>query len=181
MDKLCTSNSYLDMFLHFKCASDLLKYKLFPNTKELTESLTAFVAVRKYLGAKTFGQPWTLFDVGCGSTPRTGALFAFLSRWTCFAIDPRLRHKTKWKEIQRLHCVISKIENCQYHLSTPVIIVAVHCHAEPEKILSAIHASRIILVAMPCCIPFDLPNPVLSYTDTHCWSPHNQVKIWDFC
>lgn len=85
------SSKYLDWLCTATCAPQLLQAKLFPNAKEVTETMACFEATT-HLGP---GYEWnnpdvTVFVVGDGHKPRTGATFACRTAWNVFSIDPLL-------------------------------------------------------------------------------------------
>jgi hypothetical protein len=169
---------YLDQFIKLKCAPNLLG--LFPNVKEISESMTAFAAVRRYLGYKSFGRDdIVLLDIACGHTPRTASLFAHMTRWNCIAIDPVLNNK----EIKsgRLTLFADKFEKFKLHNNECVVALATHAHINLNLIMRNVTAKRIVIVAMPCCKKLELKfhDPVEEYEDLGCLSPKRVVKIYD--
>lgn len=180
---------YLDELVGLKCGSDLLALGLFPNAKEITESFSAFNAVRRNLarmglkGPEAFGRrDINLVVVGDGNTPRTAATFAFRTRWACWSIDPRM--KLKWygfdpKGVQHLIALREKIEDCPLTFDAPTIIIAVHSHADLTVSVNAITAPVRHVVAIPCCMPQALAiAPSLEYDDWGIHSPERTVKVW---
>lgn len=173
---------YFDEFVRLKCAPDLLAAKVFPNSKEITETMTAFNAVRKMTKPKRFADPTvTLLDVGSGSTPRTAAYFACMTRWQCIAVDPQLRESGAHR-IQRVRQYQCRIEDMAIKVDGLLVIVCVHSHASMKSVMKAVQAPEMIVVAMPCCTRLNIPDaePLWEYEDAGCWSPERTVKIWDF-
>ncbi len=175
---------YLNEFIKLnKSASDMLALGLFPNGKEISESYSAFNAVRTKLKQYDTNDPTiTLVSVGDGTTPRTAALFAFRTKWQCISIDPLLKDCADYEEkIQRLTCYDSKVEDI--HPSRlefdKVVIVAVHSHASLQNILQHVKGKVRSLVAIPCCVPYvhESIRPI-EYSDSGIWSPKNTVKVW---
>jgi hypothetical protein len=88
---------YIDEFLSLDCASKLVDLKLFPDGKEVTESISIYTALRKYFPTVLEGKAQDgdmLIVVGDGVTPRTAALLSFMcgsKGWTCCSIDPMMR------------------------------------------------------------------------------------------
>jgi len=82
---------YLDRFLKWDCSPTLLGMGIFPNAKEITESMACYSAADERLGFK-FADPGTLcVVVGDGATPRTAALFATRTKWRrIVSVDPAL-------------------------------------------------------------------------------------------
>jgi len=174
---------YLDEFIRLKCASSLLNIDIFPNVKEITESMTAFSAVRKYLGAENFGNKnITLFDIASGRTPRTASLFAHMTNWNCHAIDPILKNKTRFLRTRNLSLHSCRIQDFDNFSSEDIIVItAVHAHVSLETIVKKFHSPRLIIIAMPCCRPLKLEccEPVVQFDDLCCLSPKRRVKIFD--
>ena len=178
---------YINEFFRLTCAPDLLALKVFPNAKEVTESMAAYHAVRVHLLDScniNLNDPQNaLVAVGDGYTPRTAALFAFRSKWMCFSIDPLLR--TKQYNVKRLWLDQCRIEECHFNFRfsewNNVIVVLVHNHAPMKAVLGAIEAkpSKLHIVAIPCCAEQNIPGKIdIGYTDTNIWSPKNEVRIW---
>lgn len=191
---------YLDAFIKAPRAADLLGYGLFPNAKEVTESFAAYAAAQRHLpDIKLSDRLVTCIVVGDGSTPRTGAVFAFQSAWRCISVDPRLvetgRHGVPdkgrrgprarpasrgWSGIDRLEVRKAKIEDVHISCNGPAVIVAVHSHASLEASIAAVSAPRIAVVALPCCVPLVVPgqSPDITYEDLDVLSPERRVKVW---
>jgi len=182
-------NKYLSEYLRLKCCSDLSAAGLWPNAKEITESMGAFNAVRNYIikgeneesknkkfGRKDIG----LVSVGDGGTPRTAALFACRTAWECWSIDPALNINKHWP-FNRLHTEKRKVEDVVLDMTMfeVCIIVMVHSHASINSTLANIKAKERHLVTIPCCVPHTIENkPYIGYTDKNIASPKNEVKIW---
>jgi len=91
--KVQTYLRYIDEFVRLSSAPMMLELGLFPNAKEISETMAIWEAYRKFLSkdCADFTDEDAFIAVGDGATPRTAALFAFLSKGgTCFAIDPLL-------------------------------------------------------------------------------------------
>jgi len=130
---------YINELWDCRCLPDLHTRNLFPNAKELTESCAAYNAVRNKARLFAFSDPTvTLIAAGDGCTPRTAAMFAFRSAWVCFSIDPNLR-KTHWPNIDRLHCLSQRVEDCDPQHYPKLVIVAVHSHAPLDISCQNIH------------------------------------------
>jgi len=175
---------YIDEFVRLKCAPDLLAMGLFPNGKEITESMGCYRGVVNnlqdvYLNINN--PDINVVVVGDGHAPRTGALFAFRSGWSVISIDPLFR--TKEYNIKRLVICKCKIEELyDVCFDFPVIIILPHSHAKIKDVLQKINSkvSRHVL-ALPCCYNQDIPNKAyIGYTDTNIWSEKNTIKIWKY-
>jgi hypothetical protein len=180
---------YMDDLVRMNCGPDLLALKVFPNAKEVSESMGAFYAVRKHLGDKLFGDSDVhVVAVGDGCTPRTAALFAFLTRWTCWSVDPRLVSKDKYAAVNRLHVVPTAVEQFKLPACKRAIIVAVHSHADLTAAVKACAAAeRVDVIAIPCCVlqelrlrkeVIDPRAPDVEYEDFGIGSPHRTVRLW---
>eukprot|EP00966_Prymnesium_polylepis_P001815 41589-Prymnesium_polylepis.1 len=84
--------SLVDDFLRWEAGQALLAMGLFPNAKEISESMACMQAIVEHIDAAAVRDPSVLALVlGDGRTPRTGALLARRTRWRCISIDPALR------------------------------------------------------------------------------------------
>lgn len=170
-------------FLSLRCAPDYLAASLLPKdsaAKELTESMAAFSAARRVLGqARLADSSVRVLDVGSGHSPRTAALFAFRSRWSCVAIDPALR-ADRWEgRIKRCGVVRAMVQD--YHFAAPetLVITMVHAHVSVVETLRSVSAPDVLVIAIPCCIDLRLPvAPVAEYEDFGCLSPERTVRVW---
>lgn len=177
---------YLNEFMRMKCAPELLARRIFPNAKEITESMGAWHAVREHVLPRVpvlRNDPNVLVHcVGDGTTPRTGALFAFLSRWQVYSIDPRMRD-SQWK-VARLHTFSERIEDFFNQGTSPLnLIVHVHSHASLQASvnnLTSVGGGCRYLVNIPCCRKADLDmEPIAAYNDPAILSPRNRVEVYD--
>lgn len=184
---------YLNEFVNLKCAPDLLALGLYPNAKEITESMAVYRAVVRHLPVKLNDPNTKVFVLGDGSTPRTAALFAFRSAWTAYSIDPALKH---WKvpngaiRPRRLRTLPQKAEDTTllYNTFNPPyswVVVAPHSHANLQGFLDKIqHIKRynpIHVVTMPCCVDQAVagrPFPDIKYDDWGIFSPQRAIMVW---
>lgn len=183
------SSKYLSELLTLECGPELLRLRLFPDAKELTESFAAFHAVRKHLSS-TFrpdDTDVTVVCVGDGTTPRTAALFAFRTKWQCYAVDPLMRDPgDRWGGIDRLRATCAKIEECEtcgQLQATKLVIVCVHAHVGLAECLAALKWTEALgVVVMPCCNFYNRLQlsdaPVAEYHDTGVVSPHRLVRVY---
>jgi len=169
---------YLERILAHPRAKDMLK--LFPNSKEVTETFGAWEAVQKHLPHLDRANPDIVaIVIGDGHSPRTGALIAMSTSWEVHSIDPLLRPKHVGK-IKRLatHRECFPSPSVMQFDGKKVVVVAVHSHAGFNPILD-IECTSLDAVAIPCCVPHKLPGLTPQvYADTAIWSPERNVHIW---
>lgn len=173
---------YINEFIGLKCAPDLLALKLFPNAKEITESFSAWHAIKRYCGIELIKDRKVLaVDVACGTMPRTAALLAHLTPWSCHAVDPKVRaDRTSLQRVRRLQCHQSTIQDFPVVHHGTVVMTAVHPHVKVKDLLGAVRAPRTVLVSIECCVPQRYREPpALEYQDQFCWSPKRTVRVWD--
>lgn len=181
------TSKYFSEAFALKCFPDLMSLGLFPNIKELTESMAAFSHIEKFAKIKhdtsylfCGNKKILMFDVCCGSTPRTGALFAFRTSWNCFSIDPRVNEKwTGNNKIKRLTTIKSKIEDIEtVESNDPIVITNVHGHVDASIILEKLRSPVIVLLSMPCCKSiYPVRGGDYSKEDLGIWSPKRTVRI----
>jgi hypothetical protein len=178
------AGKYANELCKLKCAPDLLALGIYPNWKEFTESMGMYGAVREVLGADIFGTPGITLVAACdGSSPRTGAMFAFRSRFACYSIDPALKVPERWQKIQRLNMLATEIEAVDLGLVEHVIIAAVHPHATVEAMVRGTcrNAKRVDVFTMPCCSEQTIrhrPEPDHTITDYGIASPKREIRVW---
>jgi hypothetical protein len=193
--------SYLDEFVRLSYAPKLLSLGLFPDAKEITESMGIFNAVRRNCPF-IFEDNDLVISVGDGSTPRTASLFSELTNMQVLSIDPALKDISKYQNALNLSCISDTIENAyieQYidlYNSKRVIIVAVHSHnyvRKPEKgakVSSILDVTisklgkrikEVFVAALPCCHPLYVTgnNFIKEYKDYSIHSEHNLIRLWD--
>lgn len=176
------NTEYINRFIKMKCAADLLRLRMFPDAKEVTESF-GMINACKNLPLEFNDRSRSDINVvvvGDGVRPRTGALFAHLTRWNCVTIDPIMVEEV-WP-IHRLKCYKKKVEDVKLHFDGPLIIVLPHSHAKPSICLSNITTSSLLCVInMPCCVPSDILHfEHISYKDGRIWSPKNRIDFHSF-
>lgn len=177
---------YVNKLFKLACFPDLIASKIFPDVKELTESMAAVDAVFTHLrdDVDPADPNVHLVSVGDGSTPRTAALFAFMTQWTCVSIDPQLKQGpwlAQGQPIRRLSLHTAKIQDFSVMVTGPLVVTAVHSHAPMPATLQSLRSlTARHLVTIPCCTDLTVPGraPDVEYSDPHCWSPQRTVRIY---
>ncbi|KCV73102.1 hypothetical protein H696_00647 [Fonticula alba] len=138
-----------------------------------------------------------LLAVGDGSTPRGGIMFACRTKWQCFSIDPLMKVKGPWSEVNRLVPVRSTIQafNLDDHCGDMevknIVLVLMHCHVGVNEALRYLlppyrktWPEKVGIISCPCCnfaqiqeSLFGLP-PVDVWYDVHCLSKDNEMRVW---
>lgn len=197
---------HVDEFLMSGAAQHLLSLGLFPDAKEISESMAAFLAVRQHMPGL-----WDLQDpsilcacIADGHTPRTGAVMHALTGWQVLSCDPAMRPavaKEMSFRMPRLSALRGVAAELPEHEVERLVVVAVHAHnfvnrPPPGAIaqglmprpnilaetLGRLRAKEVLIVALPCCHRLWLPDRehVAEYHDPGIWSHHNRIKIWSF-
>ena len=199
---------YLDEFLTLRCATDLIEHKIYPNSKEITESFAVLHSLRKYLNASSkdlvahnnfnFNNPnVSAIVIGDGATPRVGSLLCFITKWrNVYSVDPILKiNKNKaWKNINHLKCLRSKIEDITIKINANdnVVVIFMHSHVLLEQSLLSIcfdhehdaNKHKIAVITAPCCQFIEKhktlydKKPDYSFTDISMASEKNIFYIW---
>lgn len=82
---------YVDRFLKWDCGPALLEMGLFPNAKEISESMACLLAIDNHLQLRFDSADVLCIVVGDGATPRTAALLAARTKWKrVVSIDPAM-------------------------------------------------------------------------------------------
>lgn len=170
---------HLNAFIkQYNRAADMLVSGIFPNAKEITESMAVLFAVRRHFKAwSRSNERITLVAVGDGCRPRTAALMAFNTAWTCYSVDPRMR--VLEYSFKRVVLVPTAIEEFTLTSDHPVLIAAVHSHANLQAARGVIQAPHVGIVSIPCCVRQELSTPPdREYEDYGIASPERTVKVW---
>ncbi|NKB72177.1 MAG: hypothetical protein GKR89_34295 [Candidatus Latescibacteria bacterium] len=177
------STRYINEFVQLRCSPDLLQAKLFPNGKEITESLAAYHATSTHLidSLPLADDSIQCFVIGDGVVPRTGAVFAFRSHWQVTSIDPKM-YLDRGYDFMRLKIRQTQIERFEAIECDRAIIVLVHSHAPlVECVKKIIARNQLSIVAIPCCVQMDSIagiGPDIEYDDLGIWAAKNTVKVW---
>jgi|APTNR8051073442_1049403.scaffolds.fasta_scaffold00075_83 hypothetical protein len=177
---------YLDEFMRLRCAPDLLAAKLFPNAKEVSESMGAWNAVREHVLPRVpvlrDDPAVSVFCVGDGHVPRTTALFAHLTRWNCYGIDPVMRPGPyRMDRVLPVRLPIEEFSSDSNFRDPLVLIVHVHSHASLKMSVANIRGGGYrYLINIPCCRKPDLGvAPMIAYDDPAILSAKRRVEIYD--
>ncbi|RHY07762.1 hypothetical protein DYB36_002562 [Aphanomyces astaci] len=113
---------YLNEFVgKLQCASHLLQLQIFPDAKEISESMGLFNAARRFL------------DLDDADDLVDGIV-----------------ERVPWDGIQKVVPIRAKIEAIQIHLRR-AIVVLVHAHVTLDQALASVHADTIVgVVSVPC-------------------------------
>jgi len=176
---------YINEFIGLNCSADLLALKVFPNVKEISESFAAYNAVKNHLKYKIKLEDPSIYCacVGDGNTPRTGATFAFRSKWIIESIDPRLIQKEEYTKIKRLKVINKGFEDVQLPEVNKHVMIHVHSHADIDRCIKQAqqYCKQLIVITIPCCVDHNFKKYNLEYykeyNDRHIYSPKNTVKI----
>lgn len=197
---------HVDEFLMSGAAPQLLSLGIFPDTKEISESMAAFVAVRHHMPGL-----WDLQDpsilcacIADGHTPRTGAIMHALTGWQVLSCDPAMRPEIakemnfRLPHLNALRGVAAELP--EYDVER-LVVVAVHAHNFVERpppgaiaqglmprpnilaeALTRLRGKEVLIVALPCCHRLWLPDHehVEEYKDPGIWSADNRIKVWSF-
>ena len=135
-----------------------------------------------------------MYCIGDGKTPRTAAIFAFMSKWTCVSVDPQMsvfegiEDPPPWASINRLRFHGTIIEDVPNHDDLPenAVIVMIHAHVSFWNTIRSIGAKKkIAVVSCSCCnwLPeqsFLAGEPSdVEYEDLSVMSAKRTVKIWN--
>lgn len=170
---------WLDEFIALKCAPELIPY--FPNSKEITESMAVFGAVRKcgkWPGILADSEV-TCVVPGDGVSPRTGVIAAYRSRWDVHSVDPMLRERTNLPKRLTLHRC--KVQDFCISCHKTAVILSTHSHALLDDTIRACHGwNKMIVIALQCCVPMTVGNqvPYREWRDGGVFSPENRIKLW---
>lgn len=184
---------YVNRFIALNSLEEFGRYGLFPNVKEVTESFGMYYAVTHKImpnepDIEQGKRNVRIYVVGDGVTPRTAAVFAFMTKWECISIDPQMRDRD-YSGIRRLKVYRKKIED--YIPYTPLqeihnlwpddkyhIIIMPHSHADIQPTWDILQNDRTWLITMPCCVHHKLDLPCIEYRDKFVGSPKNHIKIY---
>lgn len=162
--------TFRDIYPHFmKCGRPI---------KEMTESMGIYAALTKVFEKGDFKQPHNLICIGDGTTPRTGALIAHLTKWRVWSIDPIMRLDRG--VTKNLTLIKNKVENIRRGvLPERAILVSPHGHFDMRKAIQLMNPS--LIITMPCCF-FEKQtlneDPQWDYRDPYVLTEHNRILIY---
>lgn len=184
-DKNWIPAKYIQRFISWNSAIDMWQLKLFPNIKEVAESMSMFYAVEEKLmkwdsAIDRKAENINVVVVGDGTKPRTAAIFAFNTKWKCWSIDPDMR-KEDYSSVQRLTVIKSKVEDVEPidFGNEIVIIIMPHSHAPINQCWNHFKSERKWLIKMECCTKDKLNLPYYAYKDEYAITRANNIFIWN--
>jgi len=197
--------NYVDVVFGMKCFSELVRLQVYPDAKEISEAYGALLGITHMLfpnlpRRKAWRQKGVLIlCVGDGSTPRCGALVAFLTRWKAITIDPCL--KERWigenpEGVRNLTGFSNTIEDwvdvASFDSNVEHLgLLCVHAHVRLrgkvsiQNLRKRYEFPRTLLLSIPCCGKFRFQadmrtKPDREYEDPCIFSKHRKVRIWEF-
>ncbi len=174
------SDALVNAFIKKKCFPDLLATGYFPNIKEVTESAACVYAAYRHLDFDRSDPNVHVVVIGDGHQPRTGAMFAYTSRWMVTSVDPQMRNPGPDPQVKRLHRVRAPIQDCLFADSNGAdIAVLPHAHVTVADAMEACPGAAI--VSLQCCIPHVHPDgrkPDVEFEERGCKSPERTIRIW---
>lgn len=179
--------SYVSHFLSLNSAVDLLplfRVGQHNTAKEIAESWAMLQAVFTKLRDDTKKGKVRIVVVGDGATARTGALFAYMTKWNVWSIDPAFRDDpTAGVTVDRLQTFKKRIEDMPItEFEEDVIIVMPHSHANVDVVLDRIRSKKKrSLVVSPCCLPgTQLPRhkTPIQYRDEKMLTAKNEIYVY---
>lgn len=194
-----------------KCYKDIILNDLGGSAKELAESSSAVRAALWRLSLRDVDvkSNGICLAVGDGIRPRTGGLFAYLTKFCVYSIDPQMGNSDSvWVDsdfpkgidffintkiqlgILGLHTRKQTIEEwCKdqkYNNEIKeLVILQVHSHARLEnfyyKVKELFPNANITTISIPCCMGQLLHHihPTLEYKDYGIFGPKRHVKVWE--
>ena len=192
-DKKWFPAKYVSRFLNLHSAEDLMSIMQCSNTlKEITESMGMYYCVTDKICSyddtidlkkeDSVG----IFVFGDGVLPRTGAIFAYLTKWNVWSLDPLMK---KHKDIKRLFSEnitaekFIELNKIEIFSEDTVILIFPHSHvADVNRIYKAFSTKKVWIINMPCCNPGQcnsLKLHGLTYHDKDIMSEKNKIQL--FC
>lgn len=171
---------YINEIFGCACFPDIMALKIFPDGKEITESMSAYNFFRNYQDHlfELKDPSVSVVVVGDGCTPRTASMFAFRTAWSCYSIDPEMKWRNNGR-VNRLTCIKERIENLEPYHFDKLVLIHIHSHAKLEDSVSRLTANKRVVLSMPCCVKQERERPPdYSFIDEGIWSPKNKVDVW---
>ena len=184
---------YLDWFWTRKVVPLMHQLGVFPDCKEISESVAAYFAASRTLRMKVTDEKVMAICVGDGAMPRTSVLLALTTKWQVIAIDPDMeKAKDKIKcilsQVGRLRVLPHRIEEVplapeDFDGIERLLLIHVHSHASLSASLQSFRKAgwlgEILVVSIPCCVPDDLNADLhKSFQDAGILSPQNLVNLY---
>jgi len=191
------TDEYVDWFF-YECKMGnfdhgSLYFKMFPNVKELSESVGMLHHITSHLP-----DPRTIVVVADGTTPRTGWLCAHMFPTAhVISVDPLMKKcyvdHSPLKNLEAHDCKIEEFITNSMRFEAPLCVVAPHNHVPLTDFVFALHAKidsqekDLLVVAMPCCTPQTLSQEeqtklklesLPEIVDFGIHSPKNHIFFW---
>lgn len=184
-DKKFIPAKYIARYFSLNSSAEMQELNLFPNIKEISESMAMYYCVANYLSnweldINLKNENINIFVFGDGKTPRTAGLFSFMTKWKTYSIDPNMGDKN-FSSIKRLSIYKQKEKDfiCPSLDSNSInIIILPHSHADIDLCWNKINHDKKWLISMPCFYPKRLKQECFIYIDNNIISPKNSIEIY---
>ena len=187
------AGKYIDWYISLHSSSEMQELKLFPNVKEVQESAGLLNTILGYINSQEpdinkDNPNIGVYVIGDGVRPRTAGMFCFLTKWTCWSVDPLMRIEEDFSGINRLTILQANGEDVIKDIVSEfdyVILVFPHSHiADTNLIYRAFPKhQKIWIVNMPCChqmqdqnLPF---NKYVTFVDRNINSDKNHIRVYN--
>ena len=151
------------------------------------------VKLSKFFGKYLHCKSVTCYILGDGKVPKTGALFALMTKWNIISIDPIAlsKQESNADNINRLNIYSMNAENYDYkEIAELYIFVSPHGHAPLELVYDKFkqqhknYKYHLIIITLDCCVTNNLANKkniilYKKYDDFKIFSPKREIKIYE--
>lgn len=176
---------YISYFLKLRARADILAVhpKVFKDTKEITESLAIYNALKNQMEIDVTDESVTCIVPGDGKYCQTGILLAFLTKWKIISVDPIAdKPALDAANIKRFEVFACNIEDFTFDGDDEVVFACVHSHAPLDAILKNCKSKKPRKMAsLPCCKPHldSVWMAYFKYEDPYILSPKNIIYMCD--
>lgn len=185
----CLRSTYIDAIMRKNCFEELRELFMHAAApaKEFTESYAALHHLRPSL--KRFDPQTTMIlHIGDGAHCRTGAVFAFMTKFINISIDPQINEKrmAEWCDkfkVRNLWWSKKRIEDfpleTYFALLAPRIVTFVHAHVQTDQVLARVPNWKAAYVNI-CCHPKEQRSRLPAVAEGYDWailSPEREYQV----
>ncbi len=118
------------------------------------------------------------YVIGEGKVPRISLILSKITEWDIVSVDPLIPRTEIRDGVSYISNYDSSLDVSDQTNFNNIVIIGVHSHNRMKAFYDKITTPNKLLVAIPCCVPVNIPNPTYDFHCPGIMSGKNKVLIY---